>query len=161
MNTPEIQDSEIPRIGQVWPNQGGVYAGIIRDGESQWHLILADTATEKFEWGNYGSEISGQFSSRNGQQNTALILTAEPNNKAAQFVSALSVDEHNDFYWPADAENQLIRINLPEYVDPSWHWSSTQYSAHSAWVTYFEGGDQYVDYKDNSYAVRAVRRLPI
>jgi len=33
----------IPALGQLWPNQGGIYAGLCRGlaGEPDYHLILA------------------------------------------------------------------------------------------------------------------------
>ncbi len=45
-----------------------------------------------------------------------------------------------------------------EAFDPTWHWSSTQYSAHDAWIQGFADGDQGYGGKDGELAVRAVRR---
>lgn len=38
--------NQAPAIGQPWPEQGGIYAGIIRDTKTnqQWHLIMAAPA---------------------------------------------------------------------------------------------------------------------
>jgi hypothetical protein len=163
-----------PIIGEYWKGHGGIYAGIIRnpDNGQQWHLILAsETVTppvdDKYEiahcafkgtWGQYPSEISGEFSRNDGQHNTALILAAEPENNIALSISGLSIDGHNDFYWPAECENNLFFINLREHFTKAWHWSSTQYSAHYAWVQHFGGGGQVIYGKGNELAARAVRR---
>lgn len=152
-----------PAIGQYWLGQGGYYAGIVRDGDHQWHVIAADKTLGHIEseWGTYGETITGEFSRRDGQHNTALILAAEPDNKIASHFTALLIDGHKDFYWPSQFEQNLCCINLPEHFTPEWHWSSTQRSAHYAWFQGFGDGYQYFDGKDSSLAARAVRRLPI
>lgn len=163
-----------PVIGQHWQGHGGIYAGIVRnpDNGQQWHLILASEtvtppANDKYEiahcafkstWGQYPNEIAGDFSRNDGQHNTALILAAEPENSLALSISGLSIEGHSDFYWPAECEQNLLFINLRENFTQTWHWSSTQYSAHCAWNQYFEDGYQDVKYKNVSYAARAVRR---
>ncbi len=152
-----------PAIGQYWQGQGGYYAGIMRDGDRQWHVIAADKTLGQIEskWGTYGETIPGEFSRRDGQHNTALILAAEPDNKIASRFTALLIDGHKDFYWPSQFEQNLCCINLPELFTPEWHWSSTQHSAHFAWFQYFADGYQYLYGKNCSLAARAVRRLPI
>ena len=152
-----------PRIGQYWSGQGGIYAGIMRDGENQWCLILAakEQGLIDTNWGKPGETIPGEFSRRDGQHNTALILAAEPFNEIATYITAIEIDGHRDFYWPSQCENNLLFANLPEHLNREWHWSSTQYSARYAWDQYFEDGDQGVLNKDGSLAARAVRRLVI
>ena len=163
-----------PIIGQYWQGHGGIYAGIIRnpDNGQQWHLILGtETVTspvnDKYEiahcafkgtWGQYPNEIAGDFSRNDGQHNTELILAAEPENSLALSISGLSIEDHSDFYWPAECEQNLLFINLRENFTQAWHWSSTQYSARYAWIQHFEGGTQDVINKDFSLAARAVRR---
>lgn len=168
-----------PAIGDYWNGQGGYYAGIVRDGDKQWHLILADelvdtttvngqkstysnrTGTIKSAWGAYLNEIPGEFSRCDGQHNTALILAAEPDNKIASHFTALLIDGHKDCYWPSQFEQNLLLINLPEHLEKTWHWSSTQYSAGNAWGQGFEDGYQGIYDKDGKLAARAVRRLAI
>jgi len=167
-----------PRIGQYWPGQGGMYAGIIRDGENQWHLILGSETIEpvcandhdrysikhcafKGTWGAYPNKIAGEFSRNDGQHNTALILAAEPDNYLANAITSLSIDGHNDYYWPAQCENNLLFINLRKQLAPRRHWSSTNNSADGAWTQSFEDGYQGLDCKDIRFAARAVRKLPI
>lgn len=163
-----------PIIGQYWQGHGGIYAGIIRnpDNGQQWHLILGtETVTlpvnDKYEiahcafkgtWGQYPNEIAGDFSCNDGQHNTALILAAEPENSLALSISSLSIEGLSDFYWPAECEQNLLFINLRENLSQTWHWSSTQYSAHCAWVQNFGDGGQDIGSKNGSLAARAVRR---
>lgn len=152
-----------PRVGTYWIGQGGFYAGIMRDGDRQWHLILApkDQGLIDTTWGTYSETIPGEFSRRDGQHNTALIIAAEPNNAIALYCSQIEIDGHSDYYWPAQCENNQLFNNLPEHLNREWHWSSTQYSAHDAWIQHFEGGKQRIGYKLLKLAARAVRRLPI
>ncbi len=169
-----------PRIGTYWIGQGGFYAGIVRDGDHQWHLILAATQADtttighkepnftptpypalKAEWGTYGETIPGEFSRRDGQHNTALILAAEPNNPIALGCSQIEIDGHSDYYWPAQCENNLLFNNLPEHFPQELHWSSTQFSALNAWNQYFEDGHQGINSKGSKLAARAVRRILI
>lgn len=149
-----------PRIGDYWAGQGGIYVGHMLDGDTPIYLILA---TKPFygAWGRYGNEIEGEFSHSNGQHNSKLILAAEPKNPLLSAITSHEADGHTDFYLPAIFENNLICINAQKHLEKGWHWSSTQYSARSAWGQDFEDGNQHIYYKDYSYAARAVRRLPI
>lgn len=168
-----------PAIGQYWKGQGGIYAGIIRDGERQWHLLLAsqlvetttkDSAEKTFinalapvtgQWGEYGVTIEGEFSRHDGQHNTQLIQSTDPHNQLANAITALDIDGHTDFYWPAQCELNLFFINLPEHFSPIPHWSSTQSSRLCAAAQHFEDGLQSFRPKDDCYAARAARRIPI
>lgn len=163
-----ISSLTTPAIGTVWPTQGGHYAGIMRDGDLYWHLILATApqSVMRAHWSQYANDIPGEFSRRNGMHNTALIVAADPKNTIAAHITKLHIEGHNDFYWPAQYENNLLCINLPEYLFNGWHWSSTQYSARSAWIQGFGDGYQYYGSKENydhndPLAVRAVRRILI
>ncbi|QEY15493.1 DUF1566 domain-containing protein [Cellvibrio sp. KY-GH-1] len=179
-NPTEEISNKPPRIGDYWSGQGGYYAGIMRDGSRQWHLILAVDAVDvtalgdqckkiipsveieiKGEWGKSNSQIPGEFSRRDGKNNTRLILAADPENKIASHISSLLIGGHKDYYWPSECENNLLFANLPEHLKPEWHWSSTQFSANRAWNQGFEDGHQDVDSKGCRYAARAVRRILI
>jgi len=47
-----------PKIGEPWPGQGGIYAGIMRgrDGNPDYHLIVGK-ATEPMPWGKAKDEV--------------------------------------------------------------------------------------------------------
>lgn len=149
-----------PLPGEYWHGQGGIYVGIIRDGDKHFHLIMAIHA---FFWKfseNYNC-IPGEFSRSNGAHNMRLMLQAEPDNALVAAIKAYTVYGHNDFYLPSQFENNLICINAREHVEPVWHWSSTQDVADFAWLQDFEDGRQYIGFKDLERAARAVRRIPI
>lgn len=169
-----------PRVGEYWPGQGGYYAGIIRDGDRQWHLLLAselievtsmDSPQAEFirnasqpviaAWGDYGTELAGEFSQRDGMHNTYLILASDSENQIASHCTALLIDGHKDFYWPSQRELSLLHANLPEHFEKTWHWSSSQFSARHAWAQDFEFGTQYFGSKDDKLAAQAVRRILI
>lgn len=156
----KLEKSTQPEIGKYWEGHGGVPAGIICNGNLFWWLILAITPESilKAEWGKYGNLIEGEFSVIDGQHNTQLILAAEPENKIVKNVTSLVIDGHQDLYWPARKETNLIEINLPKFIFPDFHWSSTQYSANDAWCQNFENGYQVLYYKRSTLAARAVRR---
>jgi hypothetical protein len=159
---PELRQTlSTPLPGQYWEGQGGYYAGLMVDGNQLWYIILSDAKHEldSLTWGKSSNEIKGDFSRRDGRKNTALILAAEPDNKAAQHVTALLIDGHKDFYWPAQHELDQINITCPHLMGTKQYWSSTQYSALTAWLQDFENGYTLIDLKDYKRAVRAVRRI--
>ena len=67
---------EIPCIGAMWPEQGGIYAGIMR-GEfgHGYHLIIAPVDAEliDLEWGDDFKMIDGAISDRDGLKNSLAI----------------------------------------------------------------------------------------
>ncbi len=151
-----------PSVGEIWAEEGGFYAGIVRDVKSnkQWHLIVSDK-TEKLIFSDEYNDIEGCSDYTDGQANTMAIIGSDHKCPAAQWAADLEVDGFSDWYLPAQKELNLIYINLSDKCAPDWHWSSTQYSASSAWFQYFEDGLQSVNSKGTKRAVRAVRRLPI
>lgn len=153
----------MPAIGKEWPEQGGVFAGIMRgeDGKPDYYLIVpANIANSpKLEWGGYGKEIDGANYKFDGLANTAAL--ADGNHPAADWAKNLNINGHNDFYLPARRELSLCYANVPELFEKEWHWSSTQHSARSACLQYFSDGNQDDGHKVNGYRVRAVRRVSI
>lgn len=153
----------IPAIGQPWPEQGGVNAGLMRgaNGKPDYYLIIATDDAGKnsdVEWGGYKTETAGANCEFDGLENTTALLKADTTHPAAEWASGVVIEGHNDFYLPARREHSLMYANCPELFEPKWHWSSTQTSARSAWLQYFEDGGQYVGGKNGSLAARAVRR---
>ncbi len=143
--------------GEYWPGEGGIYLGIIRDGDKHYHLFMATAAFEG-PWGEYGNEIEGEFSRVDGAHNMQLILAAEPDNVLCNAIKNHEADGHTDFHPAAEFENNLICINAREHVEPVWHWSSTQCDAYYAWYQAFSTGRQNIFNKDCERAARAVRR---
>lgn len=150
-----------PRIGRPWPGQGGIYAGIIagRDGAPDYHLIAAPAEHDLVDvaWGAYGKKIKGAGSYHDGRANTAAMVAAGL--ELAQRITAIEVDGHADFYLPSQAEIHLMAANLKEQMEPTWFWTSTQFSANYAWLQDFHDGIQFNGSKDYEGRARAVRRL--
>ncbi|ALY46406.2 TPA: DUF1566 domain-containing protein [Pseudomonas aeruginosa] len=150
----------IPAIGAEWPGQGGIYAGLMRghDGHPDYHLIVASAESGgELQWGGYGSKSSAT-SKWDGLANTK-ALVEEGGHPAAEFAASVTISGHKDFYLPAQAELMLAWANLPEVFAEGWHWSSTQYSADSAFVTLFSDGHTHDYGKYHDFRVRPVRRL--
>lgn len=148
-----------PAIGEIWPSQGGIYAGIMpaRNGQEAYHLVIGEEIG-RFEWGPYGEE-SPATSLIDGQANT-LVLLEHGEYPAAKAAAAHTADGHHDFYLPAAAELYEAWLNLGDQ-DWYWVWSSSQRSAYYAFFMYFVDGNQLIIAKDFELRVRPVRRLPI
>ena len=162
----KVRVTTAPRIGQPWPGQGGVYAGIMRghDGKPDYHLIVpADPAayTDGITWGPRGRDIEGAKCEWDGRANTFALYSDGRDHPAAEWAYGLDIDGHNDFYLPSRRELRLMWTNVPELFEPGWYWSSTQCSAGNAWLQGFGDGTQNILDKDGEYRARAVRRLII
>lgn len=149
-----------PAIGQNWPGQGGIYAGIMpaRNGQEAYHLVIGEDLG-RFQWGPYGKESPATTSLTDGQANTVALLE-HGEYPAAKGAAAYTADGHSDFYLPAAAELYEAWLNLG-YQDWYWVWSSSQCSAHTAFSVYFDDGYQYGYCKGLELRGRPVRRLPI
>ena len=122
-----------PRVGEVWPDQGGIYAGIARgfDGEPDGHLVLLpDEPTDKLNWA-----AANDWAQRLG----------------------------NDARLPKRFESALLYANLRDKIDiDGWYWTGTQSSDNYAFVQHFYDGFQDVNYlKSSEGRARAVRRLAL
>lgn len=127
----------------------------------QIEVTLLPEAWRCMVWGRWGLDISA--SDWNGEANTEAILRADPDNKIARFLKELQIDGRSGFYWGAKREidhihrsmGQLVRAFLPDVCV----WSSTQYSATSAWGQTFSYGDVLFWVKSSKASVLALRRL--
>jgi len=155
-----------PKIGEVWPGQGGVYAGVMRGeaAKQDYHLIVPTdprASIEEIAWGGAGVEETGALSEFDGAANTEALFCSRQSHPAAQWARELNIDGHSDFYLPARRELSLCYANVPELFEKAWYWSSTQYAgfSHNAWLQYFSDGHQSHNHKDDEFRARAVRRL--
>jgi hypothetical protein len=131
-----LESLVVPEIGQPWPDQGGIYAGIARDddGTPQHHLILCPAVPAKrLTW------------------------------KAAKaWVAELVHEGHTDFALPTRRQSALLYATLYDQVEADWwYWTSSEYSERSAWIQDFFNGSQDDNVKSYEARARAVRRLPI
>ena len=160
-----------PPLGAMWPEQGGIYAGVMR---SEWgrhyHLIISpiDTELNDTEWGEDDKMISGAINDRDGLSNSLAIRnyakSIEKRFPAACLALSLTANGFNDWYLPARHELRLAYLNAPEIFNlDGWYWTSTQYAglASTAWGQYFDDGSQYYGGKGYKGRVRAVRRFMI
>jgi hypothetical protein len=159
MNT--AQNIRPPAIGEVWPGQGGIYAGI-RQGEDGelYHHIFAATDVGEHAWGDYGTE-TGATSKINGILNTTTLLEHGESFPAAEAAGSYSVDGHHDFYLPSIGELNHAWQTIAEHFEKTWYWSSSQRSAYYAFYMHFDDGIQLSNGKGDELRVRPVRRFPI
>lgn len=131
----DLRGISVPRIGSVWPGQGGTYAGIMRgrNGEMDYHLIVGNPIAA-MTWG-----------------------------KAKTAATDMVIDGHKDFTLPFRSEQALQFANVPELFEKEWYWSSEQHAelAVYAWMQGFDYGGQGSHHKDSEWRARAVRRLII
>ena len=150
-----------PRIGQHWPEQGGIYCGILagRDGQPDSHLVMCPPEHEinSIIWGRYGQDVSGATSYWDGISNTRAMAAA--GSQMAVDILALQIDGHADWHLPSQAEAHLMAANVKELMAKDWYWTSTQYSDDYAWIQGFTYGSQDDGHKGAKARARAVRRL--
>jgi hypothetical protein len=158
----------VPRIGDEWPGQGGVYAGIMRgeDGQPDYHLIVpTDPAAynESIAWGSPGQDITDACSEYNGLANTVALIQSEHSHPAAEWAADIEIGELCDFYLPSRRELRLMWVNVPELFAEGWYWPSTQYAPdpNGAWGQDFNDGSQDFGHKSAEGQARAVRKLII
>jgi hypothetical protein len=107
----------LPKIGEYWSGQGGIYAGVARglDGAADYHLILCTEAHKTdFKW-----------------------------QAALDLAKTITADSHSDFRVPTRFESALLYANLQDQFETDqWHWTSTQFSEYYAWHQGFLSGVQ-------------------
>lgn len=160
----ERTGTDTPSIGQPWPEQGGIYAGLMRgaNGQPDYHLVVpagAKAFVQKIKWGGYEKDEPGAACEYDGQANTLALVNSKHSHPAAEWAAALEIDGHADFYLPSCRELALCYANLPELFEKAWHWSSTQCSPYYAWIQDFGGGSQDFGRKGYEVRARAVRRV--
>jgi hypothetical protein len=154
--------SAAPRIGEVWPGQGGIYVGMGRgyDGKPDHHLILATdprAVLEDCSLGTYGDDVKGSTSDHDGMANTVALAAA--GSDLCKKALALEIEGHKDFYLMSRTDARLCMANVPEKFEKEWYLTSTQYSSSLAWAQHFSYGNQDDLLKSREVRARFVRRL--
>lgn len=147
-----------PAIGEYWPGQGGIYAGIRQYAEGLCHVIFATQDVGKHAYGEHGTEVEAT-SRTDGRQNTLVLTGRNGSHPAAGTAFGFTCDGHSDFYLPAIAELSHAWANIPEHFEPDWYWSSSQRSADYAFSMGFADGFQGNAGKYGELRVRPVRRF--
>lgn len=148
-----------PSLGEYWAGEGGIFAGLMSDGNGdQYPLIAAVDDFGPVEWGAYGQDEPGSKSDLDGYANTRALIESKHAHPAAQLATGYTKDGHSDFFLPAKRQISLCAATIPEKFEKAWYWTSTQSSADRAWYQLFHDGFQDVAYKNYEGRVRLVRR---
>ena len=155
-----------PRIGQAWPEQGGIYLGVMpgEGGKPDYHLILSDKAGEfkDLSWGGHGHDAPGAKSDNDGLANTQALQASDELHPAADRAAELDLAGFTDWYLPARNELRLAYITAKQHFDTEpYYWSSTQSSDTGAWIQHFYYGTQTGFSKKFEGRVRLVRRIQL
>ncbi|HBO1351745.1 TPA: hypothetical protein L4F11_005954 [Pseudomonas aeruginosa] len=153
-----IHQSDLPEIGQ--PLADGTFFGRHwLNGKEYAYIDLGKSAELTGEWGEYGQNVDGAASYRDGASNTVAMAEAgSPIAKQALEIGA-------GVFIPSALELALLfsakQAGELSGFSNRWYWSSTQYSANYAFLTTFFGG--YTDYggKYDVLRVRPVRKILI
>ena len=170
--TPILQTLHIPALGALWPQQGGVFAGITTDSAGRTVAVIVPPKgvgeLGLHKWGSYGREIESARHRTDGHANTQALLASQANGYAhpaaaavAAFNQAGGHGGHTDWHLPSIGDLQLAHMHCPGEFEESTYWSSTQYSARSAFAQGFADGYSTWGSKDYECRVRALRRIPL
>jgi hypothetical protein len=168
-STPQQRHTSTPpKVGEMWPEQGGIYAGVMRGeaGKPDYHLIIAESSAGEasLNYGAAGKTVEGAHSNLDGLANTSALADANESYPAADFAYRLHINGFSDWYLPARHELRLAYINAFETFEvKAWYWSSTQCAGYSdyAWGQGFDDGNQDDGNKSFEGRARAVRRFLI
>ncbi|PAT52820.1 hypothetical protein [Pseudomonas aeruginosa] len=153
-----IHPSDLPEIGQPLAD-GTFFARQWLNGKEYAYVDLGKSAEFTGEWGEYGQDVDGAVSYRDGASNT--IAMAE----AGSPIAKQSLEIGEGVFIPSVLELALLFSakqagELSGFAD-RWYWSSSQYSALNAFFTGFDVGDTVSHGKLNDFRVRPVRKIPI
>ena len=159
-----VQKLAMPSIGEIWPEQGGIYLGQLPDpaGTSDWHIVLAPAPAGELvdqAWGNYGNKIGGADSLSDGHANT--LAMADAGSTLAAQILKLEIAGFMDWHLMSSDEARLAFVSARAHFETEWYWTSMQSSAHGAWIQTFGNGYQLTGDKDSEYRARAVRRFKL
>jgi hypothetical protein len=148
---------------------GGVIAYIYVAGDpgyvaGETHGIIAAPSNQStgIQWYNGSYITTGATGTAlgTGMANTNAIVTAQgAGTYAAKLCADLVLNGYSDWYLPSRDELTKLYINrsfIGEFA-PIYYWSSSEYSAFSAWGTFFDVGITDYTSKSYTYYVRAVR----
>jgi len=169
----------LPAIGD--PFGGGYFAGTYLENGVRHALIVAPKAegeAEEMEWGAGGETAARSLI--DGLANSDAIN--DDDHPAARFCRVLTIGGFADWHLPALDQMSVLRANLtpendhvpvqttaeafkdggPEaFETDDAYWSSTEWSAGSAWYQSFGSGGQDGDHEGWRCRVRAVRKCPL
>lgn len=128
-------DATVP-LGQRWWLEGGLYAGLLRDGSDQpaYHLIAAPnpgptTCLIAGAQTPFGPQEARSF--RDGLSNCVCWL--QRRSPAACWTHDLSIEGLRDWYLPSLAELFLVAGNLGDRLSAGVYWSSSRSDEDRVW----------------------------
>jgi len=147
---------------------GGIVFYVYDNGQ---HGLIAATADQStgIRWfgGTYTNTRAKADGIGAGLKNTAIIIAnqgpVDGNAFAATVCNEYSVTvggvTYGDWYLPSKHELNLLYLQKTVVggFASAYYWSSSDFNANSAWNQYFFNGNQFFNFKDNAYYVRAVR----
>ncbi len=154
-----IPTKTFPKIGEFWPEQGGYLGAIMRGKDTPDYCLIVSEKEHEFtaEFGSRGKEI--ETNDWDGFANTQLMIKAPTGSYPAAEKCCFD-NGFNDWFIGSRREMRALYANVSELFDPNpWYWTSTQYSALSAYYQDFEVGSQGGRDKSSELRVRPVRRL--
>lgn len=124
----------LPCIGEVWQDEGGVFAGLARgiNGAPDYCVIVGPEMPERRKW-----------------------------DLAIAFAQGIDIDGKSDYALPTRKEQALMFANVPELFKGEIYWSCEQHAADRDYVWGRGFGDGLQGYwtKDYEFCACAVRRL--
>ncbi|MBH4398800.1 DUF1566 domain-containing protein [Pseudomonas aeruginosa] len=153
-----IHQNDLPEIGQPLAD-GTFFVRHWLNGKEYAYVDLSKSAEFTGEWGEYGQDVDGAVSYRDGASNT--VSMAEAGSPIAK--QAMEIGE--GVFIPSILELALLFSakqagELSGFAD-RWYWSSSQYSADGAFSTHFNDGDTDTSDKPSGFRVRPVRKILI
>ena len=143
------------------------------DSIGDYGLVTATEDIGQFEWGCYGTSISGADGTAigTGYQNTLdIVAVCSDTPTAASEAFAYESEGYGDWYLPSTEElvemyntigNGGSQGNIGgfEISDWNYYWSSLEYSDNAAWVVNFNDGSiySYDPQKNEEHLVRPIR----
>ena len=108
-----------------------------------------------------GSSMVGATSLTDGRSNQVLLLARE--SVAARYCARLRLGGYRDWYLPARDELAQLRTHQKKIggFHAAPYWSSSEFSATSAWMVDFSSGASFIFPKESRRPVRCVRRLAL
>src|SRR3990167_2123375 len=101
-----LRTVQLPPIGEPWPDQGGVFAGILKGQKGDYAVIVPLHSASDIDAANWKDAIA----------------------KANAFKTA----QHKDYAAANRFELALCFANVPELFKQTWYWSATPDAAYES-----------------------------
>ncbi|ADV01291.1 hypothetical protein [Alicycliphilus denitrificans] len=144
----------LPALGTELPALGGTLGAFVAnaDGSTRAIIVAPHLHSITGAWGKYGKRIPG---ARGSSGMASTVAMADAGCEIALAMRALKIGEHDDWFIGSQLEMLALDEHSAGLFDKkAIYWTSTQYSAGTAWCQDFENGDSYPSVK--VYEFRAV-----